>query len=223
MDYDVRFIPPQADDSNVTTFPNRGNNALNLISTGALDQIKYRTAVSDAGGNPVLRIANNALLNIASYDPTDYGYSSIATYVVGLKDSKGSGTNRLVFGWFQSSSNLMALWAQYSDDKMYADFGNETTGRVSGSVSTVSTPVVLSGIHNGSTFTGYRGGTTVLSGSSTASISSASPAFTFATATTTENGIVGDIYAFAHAPISNEPLRRRMEQSVGYSFKIATG
>jgi hypothetical protein len=229
MDYDTRFLTPQADDSNLTTLVNRGSTALNMTSSRTQANIKYRTAVADAGGNPVMRmVTDDSLMSVAGYNPTTYGYTNKSTFVVGCKDTKGNSTNRMVFRWFVSSTNTLTLWAQFSDNRMYVDHGDDAgSGRISAAVATSATPVVISGLITGSSTQVRRNGAQVLSGSTSGTVSSASAPFCLAgdnfNSPNSNWQALGDYYAFIHAPIASDPIRRRMEQSVAYSFKIPVG
>jgi hypothetical protein len=230
MDYDTRFLTPQADDTNLTSLVNRGNTALTMTSSRTQANIKYRTAVADAGGNPVMRVVtDDSLMSVADYNPTTYGYTNKSTFVVGCKDTKGDSTNRMVFRWFASSLNTLTLWAQFNDNKMYVDHGDDIgSGRISAAVATSATPVVISGLITGSSTQVRRNGAQVLSGSTGGFVSSASAPFCLAGADNLGSPnlnwqALGDYYAFIHAPIASDPIRRRMEQSVAYSFKIPVG
>jgi hypothetical protein len=222
IDLDSRFITGVSDGGNPTGWPNRGNSANNFTRSGTASGLVYDT--NQQGGQPRLRYPNtSATLRRSSFNPVSWGYSNAHTIVSACRDGKGNGTERLLYNWTAAVNNIMELWAQYSDNVMYFDYGkNSSNGRISAAVSTTSSPVILSGMCNGSSGSVRRNGVQVVSGAMSASVSSSARNFDLGSAATS-NHWVGDYYTFIHGPIANESIRRRIEHSVAYSFKIANG
>ena len=222
IDLDSRFITGVSDGDNPASWPNRGDSANNFTRGGTASGLVYDT--NQQGGQPRMRYPNTtATLRRTGFNPVSWGYSNAHTIVSACRDAKGDSTVRLLYNWNTSPTNLMQLFAQFSDNVMYFDHGRGSSpGRISAAVSTNSSPVILSGMCDGSNGSVRRNGAQVVSGAMSASVSSSSQTFDLGSITTT-NHWVGDYYAFIHGPMASESIRRRIEQSVAYSFKIPNG
>ena len=226
--YDSRFISGLANGAQVATWANRGNAALNLSRFGTAASLTYQANAQ--GGQPCVNIsAANALLSTASVNlVTTYGFSTTATLVSACKNSRADGTDRRLFRWGNTTGSItFELWCQYQDNNMYLDLGNVSAGgRISGAVPNNTSAVIMSAVFGlgsgGSTV--RRSGTQVLSGSMASSLGSFTGNFCLGG----DDAVplyewVGDFYSFALGPFTNEAIRRRLEQSAAFSFKIANG
>lgn len=223
IDLDTRFITGYSNGANPTSWPNRGDSANNFVRGGTASGLVYDT--NQQGGQPRMRYPNgNATLRRANFNPIAWGYSNAKTVVCACRDGKGNSTQRLLYRWGNTVSNIMNLWAAFSDNNTYFDMGNETVGqgRITGPASTTSSPVIYSGMANGATGSIRRNGAQLASGTMTQSVTSLSRTLDLGSVDIPSH-FVGDYYAFIHAPVASEPIRRRIEQSVAFSFKIANG
>jgi hypothetical protein len=221
MDFDTRFIPTQSNNTQLNTWANRGSSALNL--TGDTN-VRYFTDVQ-AGQPAVRHTAAGALLEVASVNLfSTYGYSSNAVAITATRDLKGSGTERRLFAYGSAGgNNSWGLWAQYSDNNMYLDYADESGGRVSGAVSTLASPAIITATVNSSSGTVTRNGTSVLSGFRSGSLSAVSQTFRLGNdnLVSTLATYQGDFYAHVNAPGLTAPVIKRIEHSIAFSFKIA--
>jgi hypothetical protein len=226
MDYDARFVTGVSNGAQISTWANRGNSALNLSRNGNAASLTFVTNAQ--GGQPALRISNgNVNLGVAGIDLTSYGFSATHTMVSACKNDRADGVDRRLYKWGTTGNAFMELWCQYRDNNMYLDHGNTGSGgRISGAVANSTSALIMSaaaGVGSGGSSV-RRSGVTVISGSMTSSLSGASAAFTLGgDGDFAAYEWIGDFYSFVLAPFANEPIRRRMEQSAAYSFKIANG
>ena len=219
MDYDARFIQGLSNGAQPTGWDNRSG-SLNLTRTGTAADLTYNTNAQ--GGQPCMRFNGTAaLLRYSSYNPTTVGYSNQATVIAGCLSTKATSTQRLLYRWRQSATNVMQIWAQFSDNLMYFDHGRESApGRISAAASTTTAATLISAMAGPSTGNIKRNGVQIASGTMSASVASIATNFDLGGFTGAEHW-VGDFFAFIHAPLASEPVRRRIEQSVAFSFKLA--
>jgi len=220
LDFDSRFITGQADGSQPASWANRGSSSFDLTRTGTASHLLYET--NQQAGQPRMRFSNTgAQLQTVSINAASNGYTDGHTMVAVCRSAKANSTQRLFYAWgTTANSNLMQLWAQFSDNLMYLDHRNDTTGRASAAVATTSDVTLLSAMVTSSNGNVRRNGAQVVNGARSGSLASASNIF-YLGGSSSGQRFTGDYYAFIHAPLASESLRRRMEQSVAFSFKVA--
>jgi hypothetical protein len=220
--FDSRFGFALSDGDAVSTWEDRTNGNKDATNTGTARPI-YKTAIM--GGNPVVRFESSS----SDYLKVDTVTASKITLLSALSSTQ-TGTAQICIQWGgtgTTTNNQFHLWITSSK---YACFYRDSTATDIGIQATnnkTSNPTVISTVFDSTARffeNGVAGGTASTSGTMNQSLSQIGIGvkLTAAGAPQDPSYFNGDMGILVIIPSAvDAPLRRRLEQSAGYSFKIA--
>jgi hypothetical protein len=211
---DSRYITGLSDGNDVTSWSDRSGNSNN--ATAASNYPTYETA--EQGGNPVVRFvsANSDRLNCSTAPYTGgtqrvlivaYKETSSGSYTASVAGTDGTFTN---YTWFKIQSRTNAPAGDPFINCFNVSTGNATSDNLW---------KIGSGAYDGSNIRARKNGSEVQS--SAATLNTNNTQFRLGGASYAGEFMNGDIGYVIAAPITYSlPLVKRLEQHVGFSFKL---
>jgi len=209
-----------SNNDSVTTWTDSSGNGRDLTTAFAPT---YKTSIVNS--KPAVRFDGvHNELSITANLATTWGITNAFTVFIAMKNAGGTGTFRPIYQFNEGdTSNQLDLWYQYSDDTAYMGCGNLASGgRVSGSVTSNTNWMVVSGRRSGSSGDIWQDGVNVVTSSAYSdSLDSATASFKIGV-NTAANWLAADIAEFIlYSGALTTTERRNVESYLGTKYAIS--